>query len=118
MRMWMVDPKIMCRQHLLGEHVETHMFVGTINKNKCLAGYFDNNLLIVEKLRSRHEEIVSEMEKRGMKHKSPLPEFVIKDIHRGGFISKELNKKELFDRCENCRKLQQTEQVVQEYDYG
>ena len=22
MRMWMVNPKIMCRKHLLGEHVE------------------------------------------------------------------------------------------------
>lgn len=103
MRMWMVDVTKMCRQHLLGEHVETHMFVGTINKNKCLAGYFDNNLLIVEKLRSRHDEIVSEMEKRGMKHKSPLPEFEIKDIHRGGRIIKELNEQELRERCKECR---------------
>lgn len=25
MRMWMVDPTIMCRQHLLGEHYELHV---------------------------------------------------------------------------------------------
>ena len=32
MRMWMIDPKLLCRKHLLGEHLEIHMFVGTINK--------------------------------------------------------------------------------------
>ena len=26
MRMWLVDPKFMCNQHLLGEHVEMHSF--------------------------------------------------------------------------------------------
>lgn len=31
MRMWMVDPKIMCRKHLLGEHLELHMLAGCIN---------------------------------------------------------------------------------------
>ena len=32
MRMWNVDPKLMCNKHLLGEHVEMHMFFGTIQK--------------------------------------------------------------------------------------
>lgn len=42
MRMWMVPPELMCRQHLLGEHVELHMFVGAINKGTSvvtLPGY-------------------------------------------------------------------------------
>jgi hypothetical protein len=30
MRMWMVNPRIMCGNHLLGEHLETHMFYGII----------------------------------------------------------------------------------------
>ena len=30
MRMWGVDPKQMCRQHLLGEHVELHMQAGAV----------------------------------------------------------------------------------------
>jgi hypothetical protein len=29
--MWMVDPRIMCRNHLLGEHAEIHMFVWNID---------------------------------------------------------------------------------------
>jgi hypothetical protein len=30
MRMWMVPPKVMCRKHLLGEHVEIHMLAGSL----------------------------------------------------------------------------------------
>lgn len=47
MRMWMIDPKKMCNKHLFGEHVELHMFVGIINKNKSLAGYLKNKLIEV-----------------------------------------------------------------------
>ena len=52
MRMWMIDPKMLCKKHLLGEHVELHMFVGTINKNKKLDGYKKNGL--VEVIVCRH----------------------------------------------------------------
>lgn len=105
MRMWLVNPKLLCKKHLLGEHVECHMFVGTINKNKCLSGYFNNKLLCVEKLKERHEELANELISRGYKHNSILPEFEIKDIHKGGNIFIDLNKKELCDRCEECRRL-------------
>jgi hypothetical protein len=32
--MWMVDPRLVCSKHLLGEHVELHMFVGCLLKRK------------------------------------------------------------------------------------
>ncbi len=35
----MVDPTIMCRNHLLGEHVEIHMFVGTIDQGQSVRGF-------------------------------------------------------------------------------
>ena len=41
MRMWMVNPEILCRKHLLGEHVELHMLVGWIIKGKSIQGYLD-----------------------------------------------------------------------------
>ena len=34
MRQWMVDPRLLCRKHLLGEHVENHMFIGTLKRVK------------------------------------------------------------------------------------
>ena len=32
MRDWKVNPKLLCRQHLLGNHLEVHMFVGTLRR--------------------------------------------------------------------------------------
>jgi len=61
MRMWMVNPKIMCRQHLLGEHVEIHMFVGTLSRGKSVKGYLEKGLLEVHNLYWRHEELVEEI---------------------------------------------------------
>ena len=102
MRMWLVPPKIMCDQHLLGEHFEMHMFVGTILKKKSIKGYLDNGLIEVPMLKFRHNELVEEMMLRGMKHNSPLDKFLYKG--RMGHISREKSKKELLDRCESCRK--------------
>ena len=57
----MVDPKILCRRHLLGEHVELHMFVGSINKKISLDGYAKNSLVEVHNIKSRHSQLVKEM---------------------------------------------------------
>lgn len=73
MRMWMVQPEQMCRQHLLGEHVELHMLVGTIRRHKSLQGYVDNGLIEPLSIHSRHEALVEEMTRRGYSHHSPIP---------------------------------------------
>jgi len=73
MRMWNLDVKKMCRKHLLGEHVECHMFVGYINKKKNLQGYLDKGLLEIHNLKSRHEKIVKEMKRRNFQHNSKHP---------------------------------------------
>jgi ribosomal protein L44E len=98
--MWMVDPKILCNRHLLGEHVELHMFVGTINHDIALTGYGKNGLVEVHNIRSRHAELVKEMKRRGMNHKSPLPGF---KMFKFGQVNKSKNMKELANRCENCK---------------
>jgi hypothetical protein len=71
MRMWMIDPKYMCRKHLLGEHVEIHMIIGAIKKNKNLQGFFDKKLIEINSIITRHDELVFEMIKRGYNHNSP-----------------------------------------------
>lgn len=38
MRMWMLPPETMCRKHLLGEHVELHMLLGSLRRGKTLTG--------------------------------------------------------------------------------
>ena len=102
MRMWMVDPKYLCKKHLLGEHVECHMFVGTILKNKSLKGYKKNKLVEVHNLKKRHNQLVEEMIRRGMNHQSPLKEF---EEFEYGEVDKIENLKELTKRCSRCKEL-------------
>lgn len=104
MRMWGVDPKLMCRQHLLGEHVEMHMFVGSILAGTSLLGYTFRGLVDTTKIRKRHAELMLEMRRRGMNHNSPLPAFEYKQDP--GMINVQVNLRELARRCPGCHQLQ------------
>lgn len=99
--MWMVDPEWLCRNHLLGEHKELHMLVGAINKNKNLKGYFLNGLIEIHSIKRRHYELSIEMEKRGYRHDSPLPEFIERTA---GHVSINKSTKDLVTRCEECKR--------------
>ena len=98
--MWMIDPKMLCKKHLLGEHVELHMFVGTINKNKKLDGYKKNGLVEVHNIKLRHRELAAEMIARGMNHQSPLVDF--KEF-TFGVVDVDNSYNELIKRCNGCR---------------
>jgi len=101
MRMWMTNPKGMCRQHLLGEHVETHMFVGAILKGTAMDGYVSGGLLESKSLERRHAALVREMIRRGMTHKSPLKSLPAKFIHVGR-VDRLTAQRELLRRCAEC----------------
>ena len=100
MRMWMVDPRKMCDQHLLGEHVELHMLVGSLRRNNTITGFLEGGLVELHSIRSRHAELVVEMKSRGFRHASPLPAF---RARTAGKINPKLNLKELARRCAACR---------------
>lgn len=107
MRQWLINPKLMCDRHLIGEHVEHHMFIGAINKGRKLEGYFKNNCLQIDSLNLRHESLVREMGRRGMKHNSPLPPISVtlpEDPIYNTKISPQRNLILLLERCEKCRK--------------
>mgnify|MGYP003479523380 FL=1 len=106
MRMWMVPPAIMCRKHLLGEHAELHMFVGTINKGISVAGYLRDNLLEPMSLLARHMELSWEMATRGYKHKSELLSVNVERLTPAQLftkINREASLGELIRRCPECR---------------
>ena len=98
----MVNPRIMCRQHLLGEHVEIHMFIGTLNRKKSVKGYLQKGLLEVHNLYSRHNELVEEMKRRGYRHHSEVEE-KWKTVNMLGFIDRKQNLEELINRCSKCK---------------
>lgn len=109
MRMWMVDPEIMCQKHLCGEHLELHMFVGHLKKDKRVDGYLKNNCLEPRSIWERHQAIQKEMEKRGYNHKSPINESDCSCIlnlpnHQQYWMVKSTDSlRELLRRCPKCR---------------
>ena len=59
--MWLVDPNLLCNRHLLGEHLEMHMFIGTIKKGSKINGYVEGGLCDPTKIIFRHDELADEM---------------------------------------------------------
>lgn len=100
MRMWCLDTTKLCRQHLLGEHKELHMLVGSLNKSKNIKGFITDGLVDTSLIIQRHNELVTEMESRGYNHNSPLPDFKPVSL---GYIDTEYNKADLMDRCVKCK---------------
>lgn len=99
--MWNVDTEKMCNQHLLGEHVEMHMFAGTLNKGVSVRGYIEKGLVEIHNIAKRHDEIAKEMLKRNMNHKSPIQKF--KKVVAGK-VNVQKNAIDLAKRCKECRK--------------
>ena len=98
MRMWLVPPKYLCRQHLLGEHVEMHMFAGYLRTGRPLGGYA--SLCETGLIAERHAQLAREMVSRGYAHGSPL-EYT--DRFQGGCVDRIASLAELLRRCPRCR---------------
>lgn len=75
MRIWDVPPRILCRQHLLGEHRELHGLWNILTLGKRGYSMHPETVRWVGKLAAlfeRHEALVKEMELRGYVHRSAL----------------------------------------------
>jgi hypothetical protein len=76
MRIWDVDPALLCRRHLLGEHRELHGLWNILVLGKKGYSLHPETLRWRGKLAAlhrRHERLVGEMQRRGYRHESPLP---------------------------------------------
>lgn len=107
MRQWHVDPRILCRQHLLGEHNEHHLMVSSIHRHHCFAGYIRNNCIELSSLKSRHDALAHEMNNRNYIHKSPLPEHDISYLpinQREYKVNSVASIIDLMERCPECKK--------------
>lgn len=75
MRIWDLDPGLLCRKHLLGEHRELHAIWNILTQDK--RGYrnhpetrrWEGRLFA---LHQRHLALCEEMVRRGWCHRSPL----------------------------------------------
>lgn len=83
MRVWDIDPSLLCRGHLLGEHREIHAIWTILTEDR--EGYREHPEVKrwrghLRALSERHRQDVHEMEKRGWTgHASPLDERKVLD---------------------------------------
>ena len=109
MRMWMLPPAGMCRKHLLGEHVELHMLLGSLRRSKNIEGFLTGGLVDPSQLFARHEELVGEMTRRGFKHSSPIDAQECTALAAGysgrAIINTAANAHDLCKRCPDCAAL-------------
>ena len=107
MRMWMIDPKKLCRKHLLGEHVEIHKHRHNFVKKHSIQGRISPIVLIEpQEMSNRHDSLAEEMLSRGYNHNSS---YTLPDLNYLGEtvdvkVDLNYNLKDLCKRCEECRK--------------
>jgi hypothetical protein len=85
MRVWDINPKHLCRKHLLAEHRELHGLWNILTKHGGKGGYsrHPETLRWVGKTKAlyeRHGALVEEFIRRGYKHNSPLNKKLAKGL--------------------------------------
>lgn len=102
MRMWMIDPRLMCDRHLLvehrGLHTLRHSFVQRHKtSNLILSGYVDHT-----KLKERHDILALEILSRGLKHDSKFDMPKIAYVKEVPCVCIEKNLRDLSSLCAEC----------------
>ncbi len=107
MRMWMLNPRLLCRRHLLGEHNELHMLAGSLARGIRLDGFVAKGLLEPRAMLERHDSLAREMLRRGYAHRSPLPDCTAAlagypAAVREGRVDLTVSARDLASRCPDC----------------
>lgn len=102
MRMWQVDPSLMCDLHITREHRDLHLTAKLIAEEKMREVEVSamRNKISTRHLPSRHEALAAELISRNIGHSCPLPDIT---MPRLGEIDKSKSCQELMERCPHCR---------------
>jgi hypothetical protein len=104
----MIDPKLLCRKHLLGEHNEIYRHKHSFEKHHSISGRISPIVLIEpESMQKRHDELAEEMLRRGYNHNSPYKQpdlSYLSDEERYAKVDLKYNLKDLINRCTECAK--------------
>lgn len=119
MRMWMVDPKILCSSHLNGEHYEIHKHLHMFKKKHSIKNrVYPNPQIEPLSILSRHNELAKEMAARGMSHNSPIRINLnrllkyLNEEERCAKVNENESLELLLNRCEKCRERYHNENKV------
>lgn len=98
MRMWMVDPNVMCSKHLCGEHGEIHKHRHNFVKGHSISGRRGQIEPLV--MQARHDELAVFLKN----HKSPYTQPDLSAYELDGFtVDIQESLDELKRRCPACR---------------
>jgi hypothetical protein len=104
--MWMINPALLCNQHLLGEHGEIHKHRHNFIKHHSITGRIYPVILIEPaSMQERHDQLANEMLRRGFNHKSPYeqPDLShLTDDERYAKVNVKYNLADLSNRCAKC----------------
>lgn len=103
-RIWGLEPHEFCKDHLLLEHAQLHMIVGALARGRDLSSYVTAGHIDLRSLASRHAIVVSEMNRRGLRHRTALsiPDSLKYGDVESPEIDVERSKAELSKLCINC----------------
>jgi len=90
-----------CSKHLVIEHASTHLCSRLFQRGKRFDTYRGRNLLQLHGLEDYHDTLVAEMERRGMRHRSPFPEGL--QYPNVGTVDTKQSSIELGVMCDECR---------------
>lgn len=106
MRMWMIEPHLLCNRHLLGEHGEIHKFRKSFEKGISIRGRIHPVVQIEPlKMKMRHDSLAREMTARGMNHRSPYEQpdlSAYTETELGVTVDTDQSKEDLRLRCKDC----------------
>jgi hypothetical protein len=111
MRMWMIDPKLLCQKHLLGEHCELHKHLHNFHKGHSVKGRYVPVIQIeLCSLQERHDALAKEMAERGYNHQSPLNNCPTKEYLEQTYpdyyylrVDTDTSLDDLCQRCPECK---------------
>ena len=109
----MINPELLCNQHLLGEHSEIHKHRHNfVKKHKISGRIFPIVQIEPLSMQSRHDELHKEMERRFKKtYDSPYQQPDLNHLpinEKNARVDIALSLQDLSCRCEKCReKIQQ-----------
>ena len=102
--MWMTNPECMCQQHLLGEHLELHMFATHLRNGKGIAGFIKSNCIEPGAIKIRHDLLVKYMKNHNTPIEQPNLSKYSKEEREAKVDVKEAGKL-LYSRCGLCNSI-------------
>jgi len=107
MRIWDINPKLLCRYHLLAEHRELHGLWNILTKHKNKGGYSRHPETLrwmgkKKALFQRHELLVKEFSKRKYVHHSPLEKKYATDSGKQDIFINSIKEQKTILKNKNC----------------